>query len=102
MFCNVKIPMLVFGSYFWGDDRTATLGSIIVTTGASLTSYTVLSIQALLLSLGFYKGMPRDWFPEPFSYLQDIQKFPNNSLWIFGCKWFTKYEKKMSRSTFLI
>jgi len=80
----LQFPMVVAGPFFWAEARTCTLGGIIVTLGACLTSLTVLGIQAVALGLGFFKGKSRDWFPEPISYLQNRTEFPYNSQWLFG------------------
>lgn len=66
-----QVPLLGVGSWLWRDARTQSLGGIFTTLGTMGTPLTVLGMEAVALSLGFYPGRPRDWHPRPFKYLLD-------------------------------
>jgi len=66
-----QVPLLGVGSWLWRDARTQSLGAIFATLGSMGTPLTVLGLEAVALSLGFYPGRPRDWHPRPFKYLLD-------------------------------
>lgn len=78
----LQCPTLAIGAALWRDRRTERLGALFTTAAVALTPLTVLSLQCLALSLGFFPPHPRGWFPEPFALVLNSTTFPRHQFYI--------------------